>query len=340
MKSAYPIKGQFKGVGRRFSLAIRFIGTGVALAWVLHRVDPNAALSALGTAPPWMFCLPVSVVSCTTALQTWRLRLVLSAMGEQTSALRIVAVLCQGSFLGLTLPSGGQELAKAALLTRVSGRLDITLAALLSVRMLQLPTWIGLLLWGLVWGLWRTHPLLGLSATGFILVAGGVLLAMIWGVSGQRPNPSGRPMPRWIPLRIASLVQRMRHSFFALRDHVGTLVMVTLLAVPCGLLNIVLVWQIALGFSVPIDLSGCLALIPAADVVNWMPISLAGVGVRESVMVQVFGPLGVAESTAIAVGFVRWTGELFRAALGGILFLLGDTVGPSRANMDRSDKNA
>jgi hypothetical protein len=116
--------------------------------------------------------------------------------------------------------------------------------------------------------------------------------------------------------------------------------MVTLLAVPCGLLNIVLVWQIALGFSVPIDLSGCLALIPAADVVIWMPISLAGVGVRESVMVQVFGPLGVAESTAIAVGFVRWTGELFRAALGGILFLLGDTVGPSRANMDRSDKNA
>ncbi len=325
--------------GRRrwILLLIRLIVTAVAVGWVLTRTHPEAALSALMSAPPWLWLVPVSVVSCTTLIQALRLYMVLRATGNRTGYLRVVGALCRGAFVGLALPSGGQEVAKAAFLSRASGRLDAALAALLTVRVLQLPTWVLFLVWGLTWGLLQTHPLLGACAMAFIAVASCVLLASFRGFRATGADEV--TLPRWLPARLSALLARVVGALVGLRRNGQVLVWVALLALPCGLLNAGLVCGVAAAFGVNFGLFSSVALIPAADVVIWLPISMSGIGVRETMMVQVFSPLHVAESTAVAIGLARWTGELFRAAVGGILFVLSDTGSANEPDTGRRSEH-
>ena len=95
------------------------------------------------------------------------------------------------------------------------------------------------------------------------------------------------------------------------------------------LLNCAVVWGLLEWFGHPHGFETVLALVPAMDVVIWMPISLAGIGVRESVFAIALVPRGLAMDTAIAIGMIRWTGELARAAIGCMLWLLS-AGGPGR----------
>lgn len=47
--------------------------------------------------------------------------------------------------------------------------------------------------------------------------------------------------------------------------------------------------------------------------------TISGVGVREGVMARALAPYGAAPTLAVAIALTRWTGELGRAALGGVL---------------------
>ena len=84
-----------------------------------------------------------------------------------------------------------------------------------------------------------------------------------------------------------------------------------------------------------------LGLVPAADVLIWLPISISGVGVRESVFALALEPWGILAPSAVAIGIVRWTGELARGAIGCMLMALGEgrsgravTVDPEGENRD------
>jgi hypothetical protein len=104
------------------------------------------------------------------------------------------------------------------------------------------------------------------------------------------------------------------------------MVQVGLLAVPCAAINITVVWALLIGFGASLTPGEVASLLPAADVLIWMPLSISGIGVREGLFVHFLAPRGLAAGAAVAVGLTRWTGELVRAMVGGILFILGDTV--------------
>ena len=65
----------------------------------------------------------------------------------------------------------------------------------------------------------------------------------------------------------------------------------------------------------------------AADTVIALPVTINGIGLRESTFEILLAPLSVGGELAVAVALTRWVGELQRAAVGGILFLIGDRVG-------------
>ena len=51
---------------------------------------------------------------------------------------------------------------------------------------------------------------------------------------------------------------------------------------------------------------------------------IGGVGVRESVFALALEPWGILAPSAVAIGIVRWTGELARGAIGCMLMALGE----------------
>ncbi len=312
------------GRRRRWGVLLRLLGTALAIGWVAHRTDPERALSALRSAPHWVYLVPLSGVLLNTIVQAIRVRVMLTSMGVQISFGRVVSALCRGAFVGLALPSGGLEIAKAAFLVRASHRVDAGIGALLAARVLQLPTWSLLLGWGLVTGLLTTDPVLGLGAVVFLGATVIILSLCAWGL--WRPETPRVPLPRWTPDRVRGVLQRIVDALRSLRTAPGALLAVAVLAIPCAVVNIAVVFFVLEGFGVPLSPGEVTALLPAADVLIWMPVSISGLGVREGLFAYFLAPRGVSVGVAVAVALTRWTGELARALVGGLLFVLGDTV--------------
>ena len=106
------------------------------------------------------------------------------------------------------------------------------------------------------------------------------------------------------------------------RDH-GAAGRALLASFPYAFINCLNVWLIGLAFGLSWRYDDVLGLIPAADALISLPVTLSGVGVREGVFVHALARFGATEELAVAIALTRWTGELGRAAVGGLIALVG-----------------
>jgi len=290
---------------------VRLLGTSFALVWVIQQVEWSVVLSAISALPVWAYVIPAGVICVNTVLQSVRLRWVFSALGEECKLTVLLDCLFRGSFVGLALPSGGNEVAKCALIASSGPGMAKSLAAMASVRLLQLPTWIVLLVWGLVSGVLSVAPVLEWAAAVFIGVASMVL------VTAALARGS---LPEWVPWR--THLERLRADFEVVRSDGPVMLLVASLGAVLAVLNCSVVWALLVAASSELPFQTVLAFVPAADVLIWLPISISGVGVRESAFAMALVPWGVPVASAVAIGITRWTGELARGAIGCMLWIL------------------
>jgi len=82
-----------------------------------------------------------------------------------------------------------------------------------------------------------------------------------------------------------------------------------------------MVWVLSLSINVEISLIDCLALFPIVLLIQTMPISIAGWGVREGAMVAVFALVGVSASGALAVSLLFGIVAAIASLPGGWLWI-------------------
>lgn len=299
---------------RRLSLLARVSVTAIALGWVLTQVDPAQALAQIRTLPLWIFVVPFLAVMLNALLHGARLSLLMGLAGVEMGVITGLGVALRASFIGLVLPTGGAEVAKVALMTRATGRADAAVAVAVATRLLEFIPWSMLLFWAVVRGLGQESPPLAWTALGmgmafFGAVCAGAILARLRLVL---PGEG----------RVARFLNNAAAALRRVGGRPGGLALVTLLAVPFGFLNVFSMWIVLYAFDTGISYPDALMLIPAADVWVSLPITISGVGVREGVVSYVLGLRGIDPSVAVSAALVRWFGELMRAAVGGVWFVL------------------
>jgi glycosyltransferase 2 family protein len=89
------------------------------------------------------------------------------------------------------------------------------------------------------------------------------------------------------------------------------------------LLSVLLGYFIAWELGVPVSFAQCLAAIPPALLVAYMPVSIAGWGVREGAVVVAFGLIGIPAADAVVVSVTLGLGYLFVALCGGLVWVAG-----------------
>jgi len=87
------------------------------------------------------------------------------------------------------------------------------------------------------------------------------------------------------------------------------------------LLSIAIVMIIAIGLGINVNFGGFFLMIPLVTLIMVVPISIAGWGVREGVMVVGFGYLGVAPEFALALSILYGLSILVVALPGGIIWV-------------------
>ena len=302
---------------RWIGLAARVTLTAVALGLLLTRVQPGQVHAALGLAPAWVFLLPVGLMLINSAIHALRLRWLLLAAGQPAPFLGVWSAMLQSLFFGLALPTGGAEVVRLALLTRAGATAEATVAVLWIARLLELAPWGGLLAFGLARGLADDDPALGATAALFLS-----LFIGIWAATGLALRWGSRLTDR-LPERIAQFLRQGEISMRQVRRDHGAAWRALLASFPYAFINCLNVWLIGEAFGLSWGYDDVLGMIPAADALISLPVTLSGVGVREGVFVHALARFGATEELAVAIALTRWTGELGRAAVGGLLALWG-----------------
>jgi len=83
-------------------------------------------------------------------------------------------------------------------------------------------------------------------------------------------------------------------------------------------------WMIAIGLGLDAPLSIFLVIVPIANVFASMPVTLGGLGVRETAYIFLFGMAGVGHNDAIALGLLWFSVTTVAGLTGAIAFLTTD----------------
>jgi len=115
-----------------------------------------------------------------------------------------------------------------------------------------------------------------------------------------------------------SLSQEGRHCIS--KNYNGLIIII--ISILIHLISVVAVMTIAIGLEINVEWGGFLLMVPLASLIMVIPISIAGWGVREGVMVVGFGYLGVAPEAALALSILYGLLMLVVALPGGIVWVL------------------
>lgn len=156
------------------------------------------------------------------------------------------------------------------------------------------------------------------------LIIGGLFVLLIiprrFGFSQKMMDYSSK-LPFFLPKIIRAIV-KMRNLFC--QKSFFTILLLLTTGITIHLLATIQVYIVGHQLNSSLSFIGCLAAVPTALFISYMPFSIAGWGVREASMVATLGLIGINASTAIFTSITIGMTILFVALLGGIIwFSLG-----------------
>ncbi len=119
-------------------------------------------------------------------------------------------------------------------------------------------------------------------------------------------------------------IGRIRRRPIAVAEVVGAALVYQLAVITAALLA-------ARALGIHIGPTALLAFVPAVAIVQVLPVSFGGLGVREGAFVLFLKPLGVSNEHAIALGLVLYAMQLISSLLGAPSLAVGQRPGPPTA---------
>lgn len=287
------------------TLAKIAVSVGV-LAVLFHRVDAGALCDALGRVRPAVVALAIALYAGGQLLSARKWALLAAALGFRHRFSAYVRLYFEGMFVNLLGPStiggdlvralglGGRDRRMPALHSVLADRalgltvlVCIGLAALAAFPQYGLPWWLALV-------------------TGSMAL---LLVASWWSVPRM-----ARLMPRHARVR-----RLLENDLASLWHDRSVLARATSLSVVFHLMEVTVEWMLARALGLGVPFSYCLILHPAVSVLAAVPVSVAGLGIREGGYAFFLERIGVSPAEALTFG-ILWFAVVGAGALpGGVL---------------------
>ncbi len=301
-----------------FGIAVKLSLTVVLVALIAAKVDLGAALDRVQQLPLWAAVAALSLAMAQVVLNAWRWRVVAAAEGGRLAPANALRSVFQGLFFNQALPSvvGGDALrvlhatrsgldpgpaVRSVILDRIAGMGALVLLAALSQPMF-------------------------LARVDSVAARGATLGVVALGIGGLAAILALASMPmdwrRFRPVAAAVTLSRTARYICA---RPALLVPVLGLSLAGHVLFLFGVICLADGLGLRIGLADCLAVVPVALLLAMAPVSIAGWGVREGVMVAGLGLMGVNPDGALALSVLMGLVVLATSLPGGATWL-ADTV--------------
>jgi uncharacterized membrane protein YbhN (UPF0104 family) len=305
--------------GRRLRAVKLALALGLVV-YVAAALPPGVLWAHLaGIAPGW-FVLAFTLYLASHLLGACVLHFLLRPQAMALSPIRLFGINLAAHFYALFMPAGtlAGGVVRWYRLGYAARRMPEVLSALMTSRALEIVALVALALVG-----WLLDPLpVGGAAVGAVL---GALLA---GSAGLYVALSSRPLA----LRLVAVVRlvsagaalrRLALRFLAAVRNQGRLVAsdhARLLAL--GLLRQVVggaaIYALAVGLDLDLTLAAVIWARSLVAILTMLPISFAGLGVREAGFVLLLQPYGIAPAAALALSLSAFALAVLMALIGGV----------------------
>lgn len=267
---------------------------------------------------PWLL-LAICFVFVDRLASGWKWLMLLRARDRGLRAWPVVQIFLVTSFLGYFLPSsiGGDALRAFSL-----GRLNRDLAASASSVVLDRA--------------FGTLGLLGIAAVAILPVAGGLVspadAVTIWvitsaalaGVLFLSSRRCHRLLERLAGIErggmLRDLTGKVMRAFSSFVGNKVLLVKVFLFSLLVQFLRVLIVFCLGIAIGVEVDPFTYFVYVPIITVITFLPISVAGIGVREAGFLFFFGAQGVPAFACISLSLLYFSMGVVAAVPGALIF--------------------
>jgi len=299
------LSGRAKGVAR-LVVSLSLLTAVVAVSG-LDRV--RGVLAALD---PAAFALVAVIGILGVALSAKKWQVLLRARGEPKPFREVLRIYYFGSFVNLVLPSTiGGDAVKA---TSMSQAIDDSATGYASVFMERYTGLLALMSWALLAILLRPQVVSTRLAVAFGSILAGTTALSLFVFCGVGRDTTDRLL-RYAPFDLNRRVDAVVGATELYRGHPRVVVYAFLLSLIFHLnpIGVHIILARALGVEVP--LLFLFVMVPVANVILFVPVSIQGVGVREALYPLFLSSVGVALPQAVALSL---SVQAYKFAVGAV----------------------
>lgn len=307
--------------GSRLSSVLRIVVSVGLIAFVLSGAELEAVIATMAEANPGLIAVAFLSYFLGYVLSVARWSLLLRAHGAQPRFGYLYLSFMIGMFFNQLLPSTvGGDVARyhyTSSLGRGAAFSSVLMDRAFGLVSLMLFAFMGLLLAG------RFGEITGnlFEAVAALLAIGLAGIGTIFMLS-EAAHARLKALYAPLPAKIVGLIDKVIGVFEAYRGRLDIVVSALLisLALQCVVIAHYVLVGAALGLDVPIH--AYLYVVPLAIVIMMLPISINGIGVRESIFVYLFGLYGADPNQVLAFAWIVYALILAHGLVGGLVFAL------------------
>ena len=309
--------------------ALRVLGTllvtGLAVAYIVWKVDVGEAFSTLGDADVGWFSLAVAIMLVTVPPMAWRWQWLLAGHGIHERLPWLSRSYLTSYAAGQVLPTaiGGDAMRIYETSRRHPGNGGPVAGSVLLERALGGAATLALGAVGLLLALGRSDigAYVWIEA-GFVVAT--VVLAVVLFARRLRPLLA-RLAPLLRPLRLERPVRSVYEAIHSYRSTPGLLVGVFALTLGIQAVRVLAIWASAQAVGIDLSVRVFYVMGPLFFLVLLVPFTLNGFAVREAFFVDFLGNLDVDAEAAFAAGFLFFLVTLL-LSLPGLLILAWENL--------------
>jgi glycosyltransferase 2 family protein len=290
------------------AFAIR-AGLGFAvIAVLLWHYDPRPVLRTLSRENPGWFVGTVAVYIAGQVMSAYRWQLVAGVIHLRARFAEFLAYYFVGMFTNLFVPGlVGGDAARAIYLGRRSERMGESVASVVCDRGIGLAAlfWLAGAMAVVMHSALPASVIRPTAAVGAAVLAGFLAAPLLARLIPYLPRPLRRA---------AGLVAPYMHR-------PQTLVPAIVLSLTLQVSLAVCQWMLARGLGLTTPLALFMLCVPIANVFASLPLTLNGLGIRESAYLVLFGMTGMAREDAIALGLLWFAATMLGGLTGAVAFI-------------------
>jgi uncharacterized protein (TIRG00374 family) len=290
---------------KRTALLAAKVGVSIALlAYLLSTTDLTALEQRVRGGDLVLLAAAVALYAGMLALATWRWRLLLKAQGFPAPVRHLSASYLVATFFNNFLPSNiGGDVIRVRDSSPLTGSTTTSVAVIAIDRILGLGALYALAVLAFVTGGPSVRHLAG--ARTVLLALGLVFAALAYvffrpGTARRLMAASGLASFGWARGRF-EVVQAAVHVY---RTRLAAVWAAFGASVALQALVVWYYYAVAHALRIPLPLAACFLMVPLCTLIQTVPVSFNGWGIRESVFIVYFGQVGLPRDNALAFSLV------------------------------------